>query len=162
MARLARILLVEDQSDDAYLFSIIAKASTYAAGVHWARDGREAIEYLEGRGLYQDRLKFPIPDLIVVDLRMHGIDGFDLLRWLKESKAAHIPAVVWTGTLDPQEIQKGLGLGAVGVFTKPVRFEELVRVIGQICAQGRPPRASRHDQGPVPAHGQALRFSQEA
>jgi CheY-like chemotaxis protein len=147
MARLLRLLLVEDQSDDAYLFSVIAETAASAVGVHWVRDGQEAIEYLQGTGAYRDRSRFPIPDLIVLDLRMHGFDGFDLLRWLKESASSHIPDVVWTGSVDPKEIQKGLGLGAAGVFTKPVRFEELVSVVGKICAQGRLPRSGGRTMG---------------
>jgi DNA-binding NarL/FixJ family response regulator len=63
---------------------------------------------------------------------MHGCDGFEFLDWLHTTRQ-QIPAVVWTGTLNPQEIERGLTLGARGIFTKPVRFEELVTIIGQIC-----------------------------
>lgn len=133
MARRLRILLVEDHSDDAYLFSVVVRASHPTAGVHWVQDGQEAIEYLEGGGAYHDRARFPAPDLIVLDLRMHRLDGFDLLNWLRESNHAAIPLVVWTGSLDPRELQRARGLGATRVFSKPVRFEELVNVIGQIC-----------------------------
>ena len=133
MARALRILLVEDHSDDAYLFSVVVRASHPAAGVYWVRDGQEAIDYLEGRGAYSERARFPKPDLIVLDLRMHRLDGFDLLCWLRQSKHDSIPVVVWTGSLDPRELQKARRLGAARVFCKPVRFDELVNVIGQIC-----------------------------
>jgi CheY-like chemotaxis protein len=136
MARQLRILLVEDLSDDAYLFSVVMQASHPAAGLQWVTDGQQAIEYLEGTGRYRERAKFPIPDLVVLDLRMHRMDGFGFLRWLKQSSHAHIPVVVWTGSLDPEEIHAAWKLGATSIFPKPVRFEELVGVIGEICERG--------------------------
>ena len=137
MARLLRILLVEDHNDDAYLFSIVVKNSVSGAGVHWVSDGQEAIDYLEGKGPYKDRMAFPQPDLIVLDLRMHRLGGLEFLGWLKGSAFAHIPAVIWTGSLNPQELEEGVMLGAKGIYRKPAKFEELVNVINQICDQGR-------------------------
>jgi len=136
MARLLRILLVEDHSDDARLFSLALEASR-SAGVQWVTDGQEAIDYLNSTGAYGDRSRFPLPDLIVLDLRMHRVNGFEFLAWLMASTFSHIPAFIWTGSLDTQETQRALALGARGVFGKPVRFEEFRSIVGEICVQGK-------------------------
>lgn len=144
MARRSRILLVEDQSDDACLFSIGAQSSHPATGVYWVGDGQEAIDYLSGAGPFRDREKYPLPDLIVVDLRMHRINGLEFLGWLSRSSYSGIPAVIWTGSPDPKEIQTALALGAQGIFNKPVRFEELLHIIEQICDQGQRLKSGGH------------------
>ncbi len=146
MARLLRILLVEDHNDDAYLFSLVVKNSVAAAGVHWVSDGQEAIDYLEGKGPYKNRSSFPRPDLIVVDLRMHRLSGLEFLGWLMGSRHKQIPAVIWTGSPDPQETKEGLMLGAKAIYKKPTRFQDLVTSIREICAQGRR-SASSNDSG---------------
>src|SRR5437867_13021464 len=77
------ILLVEDNPDDVLLI----QRAFQKAGLHDAlkvvRDGAQAIQYLSGDGLFADRQRFPLPFLVLLDLKMPGTDGFDVLQWAR-------------------------------------------------------------------------------
>src|SRR3954470_21629342 len=75
-------LLVEDDPNDAHLVELEFNKMSHLR-LKWVRDGAEAIQYLEGRGQYKDRQSFPMPDVILLDLKMPGVGGFDFLRWLQ-------------------------------------------------------------------------------
>ena len=74
------VLLAEDNEDDLFLSSrVLAKASLQT--VHHVADGREAIDYLAGRGPYADRVRHPLPDILLLDLKMPGHTGHEVLEW---------------------------------------------------------------------------------
>ena len=127
------ILLVEDDPNDA----LIAQRAFKQAGVpHWIirlPDGEEAIKYLSGKGQYSDRKANPLPVLVLLDLKMPKITGFDVLTWIRtRPELASIPVVILTGSgleRDRAEAQK---LGAVGYEIKPVDFNALLNIIHSI------------------------------
>src|SRR4051794_12315353 len=93
----AVILLVEDRGDDVL---IVLRAFEHAGlknRVIVCRDGEEAIQYLEGEGMFANRKEYPLPNLILLDLKMPKVDGFGVLRWLKNHpELKHIVTVVLT------------------------------------------------------------------
>ena len=99
----------------------------------FVRDGQELIDYLEGKREYGDRAVNPLPDAVVLDLRMPNVNGFDFLAWRKKSAlVSDIPVVVFTGVKAHDEIRQVLELGATKHIVKPVDFEEWEKVVREI------------------------------
>src|SRR5947209_4561847 len=89
------ILLAEDEETDVILFRLALQTAGLLYPVAVARDGQEAIEYLSGEAPYSDRETNPLPALVVLDLKMPRMTGFDVLSWLgTQSDLRQIPAVV--------------------------------------------------------------------
>lgn len=86
MNKPAHILLVEDNSMDVELTMEAFREGRMANTIHVARDGRKALDYLLGDGEYGVRDKYPLPDLILLDLNMPGIDGHEVLRRIKKNQ----------------------------------------------------------------------------
>src|SRR6267142_5224903 len=120
----AVILLVEDREDDVL---IIAKAFAEARldnEVRVVSDGEAAIQYLKGEGIYADRSKYPLPNLILLDLKMPKVDGFEVLRWLRQQPAfANIVVVVLTMSTAIRDVNLAYQLGANSFMVKPDDFQ---------------------------------------
>ena len=92
------------------------------------RNGQQAINYLNGTGLYTDRQQHPSPDLVLVDLKMPLLDGFEVLTWFQtRSELQSIPVVVISGSNQPADIEAARKLGAKDYFIKPKDWEDLIK-----------------------------------
>src|ERR1700674_4968478 len=80
----ALILLVEDREDDVLLVRRAFAKANVLNPMQVVRDGREAIAYLKGEGKYSNRAEYPLPELLLLDLKMPGTDGFDVLKWMRQ------------------------------------------------------------------------------
>ncbi len=88
-------------------------------------DGKEAIDYLYDIGKYADKEKYPIPDLILLDIKMPIMDGFEVLERLKnDPDKKHIPIIMLTTSSKEEEIAKGYKYGANAYVTKPLDFSK--------------------------------------
>jgi len=115
-----RVLGVDDSSDD-LLFLQRALAQTEAlALVATVRSGSDAIAYLGGEGRFSDRFLYPLPDLLLLDVKMPGIDGFGVLQWLRDHPLK-CRVVVLTGSLADTDRHRAVALGAHAVCIKPVK-----------------------------------------
>ena len=113
------ILLVEDSDDDVFLFSRAASRAGGALPFRRAKNGQAAIDYLMGVGAFADRDQFPLPHLILVDLKMPVCDGFDFLAWKKTHNFfTYIPAVVLTSSAEEKDVRRCYDLGAQSFTTK--------------------------------------------
>ncbi len=131
------ILRVDDDRDDLALLSIAVDKSDLNICLQTALNGQEAIDYLEGRGPYADRLLHPIPDLVVLDLGMPGVSGFDFLAWRNTSASfSQLPVIVFTGSHDGATIQKAYAMGADKCLVKPGDFENWRAVVREIWDYG--------------------------
>src|SRR5262245_12834582 len=121
------VLLVEDDPNDAFLARTALRESGAFHQVIHLSDGDEAIRYLNGDPPYNDRDNYPLPGLVLLDLKMPKLTGFDVLAWLQRHSrlAAQIPVVVLTGSIYPEDMKKAQELGAVGFEIKPVEFSKL-------------------------------------
>jgi len=98
------------------------------------RDGQEAIDYLSGAGKFADRQKFPLPYLILLDLKMPRKTGIDVLEWLHEQPELRcLPVVVFSSSAHRKDIARAYELGANGFVVKPARMikrAELAKAMG--------------------------------
>ncbi len=132
--RALQLLLIEDEGNDALLFSLALEKMRLDVALQTVADGQAGIEYLRGDGIYSARLRYPLPDVVVLDLRLPKISGTEFLRWCRNSKDfSQLPIVVLTGSVaDDQEIQRALTLGARRTFLKVSTVVELQAVIKEI------------------------------
>src|SRR6516165_3915256 len=80
----AVILLAEDSEDDIILIRRAFRQANIVNPLQVVHDGAEAIAYLRGDGPYTNRAEYPLPELLLLDLKMPGVDGFEVLRWIRE------------------------------------------------------------------------------
>lgn len=132
-----KILQVENSEEDAVFFGRACKASGLSSTCYAVRDGSEAMAYLTGAGKYANRSLYPFPDLIVLDLKMPGMNGFDFLKWLRrQAEFLSLPVLVFTRSTSEQDKVRAINEGATGYFIKPKDFASLVRLTGSTESPG--------------------------
>lgn len=123
----ATILHVEDDSNDALLFNHACKKAELTFELHTVTDGEEAISYLRGDADFSDRLRFPLPQLMILDLKMPRVNGFDVLQWVRSTDGLkQLPIVVLSSSNHQGDVQRAYALGANSFLVKPVSFEALI------------------------------------
>src|SRR5437763_782973 len=99
MRRKLRILVAEDNLTDLQLLRQAVTRDGVIVEIHEVHDGEEATHYLAGEGKFKDRLKFPLPDLLLVDLKMPKMDGLQVIKWLNTCpECRHLPVVMMSGS----------------------------------------------------------------
>ncbi len=143
------ILIVEDSEDDAFLLRRALDREGFKSSVQLVCDGRQAVKYLRGEGDYSDRHVHPFPDVVFTDLKMPGLDGFGVLKWLKSHPECKLlPTMVLTSSNEDEDINKAYGLGANAYLVKPgtlAELQKLVRTVHEFwnrCAKPNIPIAS--------------------
>ena len=127
----ANILLVEDNEDHAELTMRALMEGKIVNEIFHVLDGQEAIDYVYQKGQYADSSRYPIPDLILLDIKLPGIDGLELLQMFKSDPAvSRIPIIMLTTSAKDEEIAKGYRYGANSYIIKPIKlkdFQEKIR-----------------------------------
>ena len=124
------MLVIEDDENDAILLRQAFDTLTGEICMEFVRDGQQALAYLKGTGQFADRTLYPVPNLIVLDLKMPGPSGFDVLRWLRAQPAyLRVPVIVLSGSTWPGDIEEAYRLGANSYLVKPARRSELEEVV---------------------------------
>jgi two-component system, response regulator len=124
------ILLVENNNDDATLARLAFKRGSFSNNLIIVRDGAEALEYLFGTGGYQDRDSACVPDIILLDLKMPRLNGFEVLRRIRaDERTRTVPVIILSSSLEPQDLRKGYDLGANSYIRKPLDFNEFIEVV---------------------------------
>ncbi len=128
------ILLVEDNPDDALMTRRALKKNNICNDVVLARNGAEALDYLFGTGSYEGRDLRAMPQLILLDLGLPKIDGFEVLRRIKsDERTRRLPTVILTSSEDQEACVESMGYGANSCVRKPLdveQFREVVRHLG--------------------------------
>jgi len=120
------VLSVDDSCDDAVLLRLACSTAKISFRLQSVQSGEEAIAYLEGRGKYADRVHFPLPDLILLDLKMPGKSGFDVLSWIRACPdLSRIPVLILTSSVHTKDRARALELGAKQYLVKPVGYAAL-------------------------------------
>lgn len=124
------ILLAEDDPNDVLLIQRAFQKAGMRHVLKVVRDGEEAINYLSGEGDFADRERFPKPFLLLLDLKMPGADGFEVLRWVRaEPETKRLLVVVLTSSNLQADVDRAYDLGANSYLVKPVSFDEMVNMI---------------------------------
>jgi CheY-like chemotaxis protein len=127
------ILLIEDSENDLLLVKLALKRAGVLNPIQAARDGREAVEYLCGDGTYADRVKFPFPSLIISDLKMPRMDGFEILEWLrKHPECSVIPVIILSASKQDTDIKRAYQLGANSYLVKPSTLDQLQQILKRL------------------------------
>jgi CheY-like chemotaxis protein len=124
------ILLVEDDQADVMLLRQALRKAQVTNLVSVVKDGQEAIQYLSREGPYADRPKNPSPFLVLLDLRLPKLSGFEVLEWIRDQKdLAGLVVIVMTGSDHVPDVNKAHELGANSYLVKPTSFHELVGLV---------------------------------
>ena len=137
------VLLVEDDLNDIFLVKRAFKKAQIQNPLQVVTDGQEAIHYLRGEGRYADREAYPLPKLVVMDIKMPRRTGFEVLEWVKhDGPLRRIPIVIVSSSDNPADINRAYELGANAYMVKPVDyraveklFESITHYWGLECAK---------------------------
>ncbi len=129
--------MVEDDADQVLFlgraFAKAAPAKTPALNV--CRDGEEAIAYLSGDAEYADRSTYPIPSLVLLDLKLPRKSGMDVLAWIRrDPRVGSLPVIVFSSSSEPRDLQRAYALGVNSYLVKPLDLDGLVTLARGIVA----------------------------
>lgn len=123
------ILLAEDFVDDASIIQVVLKQAGVENPVYVVSNGLEAIAYLGGEGPYSNRKKFPLPAVMLLDLKMPKRDGFDVLEWYKsQSNLRAMLIVVLTGNREFASVNRAYEMGAHSFLVKPCHKQDVIHL----------------------------------
>jgi CheY-like chemotaxis protein len=124
------ILLVDDNPHDVVLIRLAIRKVGIIDTIQLVKDGAEAMRYINGEGIYADRRIYPPPTLLLLDLKMPGANGFEVLTWIRSQEHLNpLVVVVMSGSRDDGDIHHAYELGANSYLVKPTKFEDLVRMM---------------------------------
>jgi CheY-like chemotaxis protein len=127
------ILLVEDDPDDALFVRVGLLGTRPEVRLVVLEDGMEAMNYLQGKAPYSERVLFPQPNLILLDLKLPTMSGLHILRWIRQQQdLKEVPVVVLTGSLDEMDQQTSFEMGASAYILKPFGLEKMRSVVKDI------------------------------
>jgi CheY-like chemotaxis protein len=127
------ILQIEDDKNDVLFLKYAFGAAGITHPVQVAGDGREAIDYLSGMGKFAERARYPLPCLVLLDLKMPGMTGMEVLEWIRaQPELRLLPVIVFSSSAQKHEIDQAYHLGANSFVVKPSCVEarnELAKLI---------------------------------
>ena len=135
MDDLSTVLLVEDNPDDAELIAHAFGKAGISNPMIVVDDGDRAIDYVHGHSTYADRLKFPLPGLVLLDLKLPRRSGFEVLEVIRANEATRrIPVVVLTSSNQEGDIRRAYDAGANAYLVKPIGRDALVAMVRSLDA----------------------------
>ena len=151
MSDTAVILIVEDREDDVLLMRKSFEKAGLPNPIKIVRDGEEALAYLSGEGKYASRDEYPLPSLILLDLKLPRMDGFEVITWIRKQEGIRaIPVVVLTSSSQLRDVNRAYELGANSFFVKELDFQnsvDLTRLLERYWLQkAAQPETSRPDR----------------
>jgi CheY-like chemotaxis protein len=131
--RFPTLLVIEDADDQALLVGMAARRAHPGLNVHTVTNGLEGLAYLRGLPPFEDRTRHPLPDLVILDLYMPELDGFEVLAWIQQHLTeVQFPIVVLTASVRPDDEGKAIDLGARSVHKKPSDLQSLADTVSEI------------------------------
>jgi CheY-like chemotaxis protein len=130
------ILLVEDNEDDAFIFSRAYRLAKLPHPVQTTTDGNEALDYLFGEGEYADRAKYPLPFLVFLDLKLPLKPGHEVLQAIRAEPAlADLSVVVLTSSAEARDVTRAQEHGALAFLVKPPTAQHLAAAVSAVRAR---------------------------
>ena len=137
-------MVAEDDPTDAYFFQRAFNRAGLPVVLHFVQDGQEVLDYLQGKGQFADRAAHPLPQLLLLDLKMPRLDGFDVLEWVRQHPAINgLQIVIFSSSGEPRDINRAYGLGANWYLVKPHSMDELTDLVGRFKKFWLEPTPSR-------------------
>ena len=128
------ILVVEDTEDDVFFLKRALKSAAIANPVQVVEDGQKAIQYLSGDGVYADRTAYPLPFLVLLDLKLPYVMGLDVLRWIRARREFDKMLVaVLTSSQQDQDLTETTRLGGNFYFVKPPSSQKLSELVQKLA-----------------------------
>ena len=129
----ADILLVEDNAEDAEATMQALRSGNLAGGLHWVKDGEEALEYLFCTGRYAGRDRHQPPRLVLLDIWMPKVDGIEvLLQRGRSSGLDQVPVVVMTSCEEERHVLASYHLGIHSYLAKPLNLDDVASTVSKI------------------------------
>ena len=147
------ILHAEDDENDAFFVKHAFAHAKLDVMLRQVRNGQEAVDYLEGAGPYSDRRAFPPAELLLLDLKMPVLNGFEVLAWVRSQPLLrNLPVFVLSSSEYEEDQQRAKQMGATGYLIKTAGFENVIRTVSNLI----PVRATEHTGrvlAPLPGAG---------
>ncbi len=129
------ILHAEDDLNDALLLKVAFSRADFPVRIHNVTTGEQAIEYLAGLGPYGDRQQWPLPNLVLLDLKMPCLGGFEVLSWARQQEHLRsLPMIVLTSSHLDADSKLARKLGAIAYIEKTPEFHEVVNLVRTLLA----------------------------
>jgi len=153
MSERAVILLADDSEDDALLIRQAFQKAFIPSPLYVVTSGEEAIAYLKGEFKYSNRDEYPLPDLLLLDLKMPGTDGFQVLRWIRQTPGlSELRVLVLTSSDHIRDVNEAYTLGANSFMVKPTDFQNFIELSKSIqdywLLKSKAPETQRPDRAP--------------
>ena len=127
------ILIIDDDESDRFMIERAFRKNGVVDTIHLLAGGAEAIAYLNGEHGFSDRTRFEFPSIVITDLKMPGVDGFSVLKFIKgRPEWAVIPTIMLSGSADTNDIKNAYFFGANSFFTKPGTAAELQTLLKRL------------------------------
>ncbi len=127
------ILLAEDDPNDQWLMGYAWKTIQGELPLQTVHNGAQVIEYLDGKGEFSDRARFPLPGMLLLDLRMPVMGGFEVLEWLRSRpEFREIPVIILSASRQRDDVRRAYCLGANSYLVKPSDLDELVDMMRDV------------------------------
>ena len=124
------VLHVEDDPNDVLLLQRAFKKVNPQMVIHAVSDGDKAVAYLSGSDAYADRTAHPLPNLVLLDLKMPRKSGLEVLAWIRgQQNIKRTPVLIFTSSKHDQDINRAYELGANSYLVKPVGFDALLEMV---------------------------------
>ena len=148
------VLIAEDVENDVQLLQRSFDQAGISAAMHVVSDGEECIAYLAGTGEFANRNEYPLPDLLLLDLKMPKASGFDVLKWIRAQESlSSLRVVVLTSSERIRDINLAYDLGANSFLTKPLNLIDFTNTIEVMLKfwleQSRKPEIARPSKQPA-------------
>lgn len=128
------ILLVDDSANDLILVRTAFNKAGCNIALQEVHDGEQAIAYLQGEGSYCDRIKYPLPAIMLLDLNMPKMSGFDVLTWVRAQPVLkRLAIVILTASMRNEDVERAFDLGATSFLVKPSELETLAAMMRCLC-----------------------------
>jgi CheY-like chemotaxis protein len=125
------LLLVEDDDADALLIERAIRKAQISVRLQRVKDGDEAVDYLDGRTVYADRVRYPRPSVVLLDIKLPRRDGFEVITWLRgqPTPLSRTAVVMFTSSGRSADVNRAYELGANSYLRKPEQHSDLVDAI---------------------------------
>jgi CheY-like chemotaxis protein len=124
------ILHVEDDPNDVLLIGRALRKAEVPASIQVVNDGDQAVDYLSANNAYAERERFPLPALVLLDLKLPRKSGIEVLQWIRSKPGLRrIPVIMLTSSRQPIDINRAYDLGVNAYLVKPVSFDTLVEML---------------------------------